>query len=49
MKVRGSSWWNGCMDKEKRTFYGGKIKEYNHNFRRWLIEFDNADEDAIYR
>ena len=44
MKVRGS-FWNGCTNEEKRTFYGGIIKSYNHNIRRWLIQFDNDDED----
>ena len=44
MKVQGSS-WNGCTEEEKRIFYGCKIKEYNHDQRRWLIEFDNEDED----
>ena len=48
MKVQGS-WWNGGTDKEKRNFYGGKIKEYSHDKRRWLIEFDNEDEDQFMR
>jgi len=26
-------------------FYRGKIKEYNHDLRRWLIDFDNDDDD----
>ena len=42
MRVRGS-FWNGCTEEEKRTFYGGIIKEYNHDKRRWLIQFDNND------
>ena len=33
MRVCGS-WWNGCTEEEKWTFYSGKIKEYNHNKRR---------------
>ena len=46
MKVRGL-FWNGCTNKEKRTFYvyGGIIKSYNHNIRRWLIQFDNDDDE----
>ena len=28
MKVRGS-FWNNCTNEEKKTFYGGIIKEYN--------------------
>ena len=44
MKVRGS-FWNWCTEEEKRTFYGGVIKAYNHDKRRWLIQFDNDDED----
>ena len=44
MRVQGS-WWNGCKEEEKRTFYGGKIKKCNHDLRRWLIEFDNDNED----
>ena len=48
MKVRGS-FWNGCTEEEKRTFYGGIIKEYNHDKRRWLIEFDNDDDDQYMR
>ena len=43
MKVRGL-FWSGCTNEEKRTFYGGIIKSYNHNIRRWLIQFDNDDE-----
>ena len=27
--------------------YSGKIKEYNHDKRRWLIEFDTDDEDQF--
>ena len=30
MKVLGS-FWNGVSDQEKRTFYGGIIKQYNHD------------------
>ena len=46
MKAR-KSWWNGCTKEEKRTFYGGIIKEYNnHDKKRWLIQFDNDDEDC---
>ena len=48
MKVLGS-FWNGCTDEQKRTFYGGIIKEYNHDKRRWLIQFDNDDEDQYMR
>jgi hypothetical protein len=48
MKVCGS-FWNGCTKEEKRTFYGGIIKEYNHDKRRWLIRFDNDDEDQFMR
>ena len=49
MKVRGS-FWNRCTtEKEKRTFYRGIIKEYNHDIRRWLIEFDNDDVDEHMR
>ena len=48
MRVRGS-FWNGCTEEEKRTFYGGIIKEYNHDKRRWLIEFDNDDDDQYMR
>ena len=33
MKVCGS-WWNVWTEEEKRTFYGCKIKEYNHDLRR---------------
>ena len=48
MKVCGL-FWNGCTEEEKRTFYGGIIKEYNHDKRRWLIQFDNDDEDQFMR
>ena len=49
MKVRGS-FWNGWTEEEKKTFYGGIIiKEYNHDKRRWLIQFDNDDEDQYMR
>ena len=48
MQVRGS-FWNGLSGQEKRTFYGGIIKEYNHDKRRWLIQFDNDDEDQYIR
>ena len=48
MKVRGS-FWNGCTTAEKRTFYGGIIKQYNHDKRRWLVQFDNGDEDQYMR
>ena len=48
MKVHGC-FWNGCTKEEKRTFYGGIIKEYNHNERKWLIQFDNNDEDQDMR
>ena len=48
MKVHGS-FWNNCTKVEKRTFYGGIIKEYNHDKRRWLIEFDNDDDDQYMR
>ena len=48
MFVRGS-FWNGCTEEEKGSFYRGKIKEYNHGLRRWLIEFDNDDEDQHMR
>ena len=48
MKVCGS-WWNGCTNEYKRTFYGGIIKEYNHNKRRWLIQFDNDEDDQHMR
>ena len=48
MLVRGS-FWNGCTEEEKRTFYGGVIKEYNHDKRIWLIQFDNDDEDQDMR
>lgn len=42
MKVQGY-WWNWSeMDEEKREFYGGIIKKYDHNERRWLIQFDNG-------
>ena len=30
MNVRGS-FWNGLSAQERRTFYGGIIKEYNHD------------------
>ena len=50
MKVRGL-FWNGCTNTEKRTFYvyGGIIKSYNHNIRRWLIQFDNDEDDQHMR
>jgi len=48
MKVLGS-FWNGLSAQERRTFYGGIIKEYNHDKRRWLIQFDNGDEDQYMR
>ena len=48
MKVRGS-FWNGCTVEEKKTFYGGIIKQYNHDKRRWYIQFDNGDEDQYMR
>ena len=48
MKVRGS-FWNGCTKEQKRTFYGGIIKQYNHDKKIWLIEFDNDDEDQYIR
>ena len=48
MKVRGS-FWNNCTAEEKKTFYGGIIKEYNHDKRRWLVQFDNGDEDSYMR
>ena len=44
MKVRGS-FWNNCTAEENKTFYGGIIKSYNHDKRRWLVQFDNDDED----
>ena len=44
MKVRGS-FWNNCSTQEKKTFYGGIIKEYNHDKRRWLVQFDNNDDE----
>ena len=44
MQVRGS-FWNGLSGQEKRTFYGGIIKEYNHDKKRWLIQFDNDDDE----
>ena len=47
MKVRGS-FWNNCSTQEKKTFYGGIIKEYNHDKRRWLIQFDNGDDEDSY-
>ena len=40
MKVRGS-FWNGCTEEEKGTIYGGVIKAYNHDKRRWLNRFKN--------
>ena len=48
MKVLGS-FWNGVSDQEKRTFYGGIITEYNHDKKRWLIQFDNDDDDQYMR
>ena len=50
MKVQGS-WWNGCTDAKKRAFYdGGIIKEYDHDKRRWLVQFDcQDDEDQLMR
>ena len=33
----------GIVDEEKRTFNGGIIKRYDHDERRWLIEFYNND------
>ena len=47
MRVRGS-FQNGCTEEEKRTFYGGIIKQYNHDKRRWLIQFDSNDDDDQY-
>mgnify|MGYP006085770225 CR=1 FL=1 len=44
MKMRGY-FWNDCTEEEKRSFYEGIIKEYNHDERRWLIQFDNNDDD----
>ena len=44
MKVRGS-FWNNCSTQERKTFYGGIIKEYNHDKRRWLVQFDNNDDE----
>jgi len=48
LNVRGG-WWIGSMDEDKGflSLHGGKIKEYNHDKRRWLIEFDNDDEDQF--
>ena len=28
---------------------GGIIKQYNHDKRRWLVQFDNGDEDQYMR
>ena len=47
MKVRGS-FWNNCSTQEKKAFYGGIIKENNHDKRRWLIQFDNNDDEDSY-
>ena len=44
MKVRGL-FWNNCIEEEKRTFYGGIIQSYNHDKKRWLVDFDNDDDD----
>ena len=48
MKVR-VLFWNNCTKEEKRTFYEGLIQSYNHDKKRWLVEFDNDDDDQYMR
>ena len=49
MKVQGYWWTWNASDEEKRAFYGGIIKRYDDNKRKWLIQFDNGDDDAFMR
>ena len=47
MKVQGYHWnWN-AINEQKREFYGGIIKKCDNEQRRYLIQFDNGDDDAL--
>ena len=47
MKVKGYRWnWN-AINEQKREFYGGIIKTCDNEQRRYLIQFDNGDDDAL--
>ena len=35
----GFRWWS--------AFYGRIIKKYNHGQQKWLIQFDNGDDNAL--
>ena len=49
-KVQGY-WWTGVLWMKRREYfiYCVIVKKMNHDKRRWLIQFDNGDDDALMR